>query len=69
MGADAKGYILAAETDQLGCAQSGLKRKQQQGVITSPYPRRSIRRGQQRRYFLCVEERHASLDVSLAWHR
>lgn len=69
VGACAKDHVLAAQTDQLGCPQSGLKRKQEQGVITLPHPRCSIRRDQQRGYLLCVEERHATLHLSLAWHR
>ncbi len=41
-----KNCVPAAQIDQFRRPQSSLKRKQQQGVITAPHPRRSIRRGE-----------------------
>lgn len=54
VGSGAEDYVPAAQTDKFGRAQPGLKRKQEQGVIATPRPCRSIRRRQKRHDFLCV---------------
>jgi hypothetical protein len=60
---------VPVEVDQLGKAQAGLGRKQQQGMITTSEPCRAIWGGENRFDLGPRQEMHLALVMTLAWYR
>jgi len=60
---------VPVQADQLGEAQAGLGREQQQGVVAAAEPRRPVGRGKDRFDLDAREEMHFTLIVSLARYR
>ena len=60
---------IPVEADQLGQAQAGLGREQQQGVIATPEPCRAIWGSENRLDLGPRQEMHLTLVVAFAWYR
>src|SRR5579863_6482266 len=69
MRALAQNDVLAAETDQLRCPETGLQSDQEDSVVPPAGPRRAIRCREQCCDLVAVEEGHAAFDVPLVGHR
>jgi membrane carboxypeptidase/penicillin-binding protein PbpC len=64
-----QGDGVPVEADQLGNAQAGLDTKQEQGVITTPDPGRSLRHGKKRFDFRPRQKMNRPLVMALARYR
>ena len=65
MGASAELDILAAQADELRCAQSGLHRDQQQGAVATSRSCARVRRPEQGVDFVALEVGHGAAGVAL----